>query len=177
MNDKGYVYAIRQIKEHVKISQQQAVLTVNVRLLFLYWEIGRFIITQKEKFGWGAKVIARLSKDLKFEFPEMKGFSSRNLKYMVTFAELFDDKQLKISSIQKVQAVTAQLQSLPALLKTSITLYDFIESPVSKITWSHHLTLMDKTTELDSYKFYMIKVNDLVNPGRFFMAYTLAPHE
>jgi len=60
---------------------------VNTELVLLYWTIGRDILLRQEKERWGAKVIDRLSADLKRSFPEMKGFSPRNLKYMRTFAD------------------------------------------------------------------------------------------
>jgi hypothetical protein len=55
------------------------------------WEIGRDILARQQQEGWGAKVIEFLSKDLKQSFPEIKGFSSGNLKYMRAFAEAYAD--------------------------------------------------------------------------------------
>lgn len=86
MNNQ-YVELISILKEHVRSSQQQAVLTVNTRMLYLYWEIGHFINDQKAKLGWGASVIKQISSDLSSEFPDVKGFSVRNLNYMAQFAE------------------------------------------------------------------------------------------
>ena len=60
----------------------------------LYWQIGQNILQRQNQQGWGAKVIDRLSKDLSAEFPEIKGFSTRNLKYMRKFAEAWQDKQI-----------------------------------------------------------------------------------
>jgi len=58
-------------------------------MIFLYWDIGKTILEQQKKQGWGAKVIDKLSKDLTATFPEMKGLSPRNLKYMRQFALLY----------------------------------------------------------------------------------------
>jgi hypothetical protein len=74
-------------------AQIKAVLSVNRELILLYWQIGRDVLRQQKEQGWGAKVIDRLAKDLNREFPEMKGFSSRNLKYMRAFAESYPDEQ------------------------------------------------------------------------------------
>jgi predicted nuclease of restriction endonuclease-like (RecB) superfamily len=68
-------------------AQQRATLAVNRELVLLYWQIGRDILARQAQQGWGAKVIERLSHDLRIAFPEMKGFSPRNLKYMRAFAE------------------------------------------------------------------------------------------
>ena len=69
-------------------------LTVNQEMVILYWQIGQNILQRQDQQGWGAKVIDRLSKDLSAEFPEIKGFSTRNLKYMRKFAEAWQDKQI-----------------------------------------------------------------------------------
>lgn len=60
----------------------------------LYWQIGQNILQRQDQQGWGAKVIDGLSKDLSAESPEIKGFSTRNLKYMRKFAEAWQDKQI-----------------------------------------------------------------------------------
>jgi len=77
-------------------------LAANKEMILLYWEIGKEILARQKKRGWGAKVIDYLSKDLRRSFPEMKGFSPRNLKYMRTFAEAWPDKVI-------VQQSAAQL--------------------------------------------------------------------
>jgi predicted nuclease of restriction endonuclease-like (RecB) superfamily len=71
-------------------------------LVLLYWQIGREILQRQGQEGWGTKVIDRLAKNLKQEFPEMNGFSPRNLKYMRAFAEAWTDEQI-------VQQVVAQI--------------------------------------------------------------------
>ncbi|MBN3952040.1 MAG: DUF1016 domain-containing protein [Nostoc sp. NMS7] len=63
-------------------------------VVLLYWQIGREIIIRQQQQGWGAKVIERLARDLKAAFPDIKGFSSRNLKYMRAFAEAYPDEQI-----------------------------------------------------------------------------------
>ena len=68
----------------------------------LYWHVGRDILARQEQEGWGARVIDRLSTDLHAAFPEMKGFSPRNLKYMRAFAEAWPEPEF-------VQQVAAQL--------------------------------------------------------------------
>jgi predicted nuclease of restriction endonuclease-like (RecB) superfamily len=59
----------------------------------LYWQIGRDILQRQQQQGWGAKVINRLATDLQQAFPEIKGFSLRNLKYMRAFAQAYHDEQ------------------------------------------------------------------------------------
>jgi predicted nuclease of restriction endonuclease-like (RecB) superfamily len=90
----GYDDFLRELKERVRSAQVRAALSVNRELVLLYWQIGREIINRQQQQGWGAKVIERLARDLKAAFPEMKGFSARNLKYMRAFAEAYPDEQI-----------------------------------------------------------------------------------
>ena len=82
-----YAAWLTGIKQHVQNVQQRAVLAVNRELVLLYWQIGRDILERQQAQGWGAKVIDQLAKDLTAAFPDMKGFSRRNLLYIRSFAE------------------------------------------------------------------------------------------
>lgn len=98
----GYNIWLRELKERIHIAQQRATLAVNRELIMLYWQIGRDILDRQAEQGWGAKVIDRLAHDLRSAFPQMKGFSPRNLKYMRSFAEAWTD-------VEFVQQAVAQL--------------------------------------------------------------------
>ena len=93
-SEQSYQDWLNQLKKQIRSSQQRAILAVNQELVLLYWQIGQNILQRQDQQGWGAKVIDRLSKDLSAEFPEIKGFSTRNLKYMRKFAEAWQDKQI-----------------------------------------------------------------------------------
>ena len=99
---EGYAAWLADLKGRIHATQQHAARAVNTELLLLYWQIGSQILARQADQGWGAKVVDRLAHDLRIEFPEMRGFSSRNLKYMRAFAEAWPD-------IAFVQAVLAQL--------------------------------------------------------------------
>jgi predicted nuclease of restriction endonuclease-like (RecB) superfamily len=101
-NGAGYSTYLAELKERIRRAQIKAALAVNRDLFLLYWSIGTDILTRQREQGWGTKIIERLSADLRREFPEMKGFSSRNLKYMRSFAKAWDDELI-------VQQVVAQL--------------------------------------------------------------------
>jgi hypothetical protein len=66
----------------VRNAQIKAVLKVNTELLILYWELGAAIVEKQANTKWGDGFLLQLSRDLKVEFPEMQGFSERNLKYI-----------------------------------------------------------------------------------------------
>jgi predicted nuclease of restriction endonuclease-like (RecB) superfamily len=96
---EGYDAFVRGLKERIRSAQVKAALAVNQELILLYWQIGRDILSRQQEQGWGAKVIERLSQDLKHEFPDGSGFSSRNLKYMRAFAEAYPDEALVQRSV------------------------------------------------------------------------------
>lgn len=98
----GYAEVLASLKQRISSERIRAVLSANSAMVLLYWDIGRTILQRQETEGWGAKVIDRLATDLRLSFPEMKGLSSRNLKYMRTFAEVWPDRAF-------VQQVVAQL--------------------------------------------------------------------
>ena len=100
--DQGYLALLEDLKTRIRSSQIKAALAVNRELILLYWQIGREILARQQEQGWGSKVIDRLSSDLKQEFPEVKGFSPRNLKYMRAFAEAYPEEEF-------VQQVAAQI--------------------------------------------------------------------
>ena len=99
---QGYAEWLAELKTRVHAAQQRATLAVNRELVLLYWQIGRDVLARQAEQGWGAKVIDRLARDLRAAFPEMKGFSPRNLKYMRAFADAWPDAEF-------VQAALAQL--------------------------------------------------------------------
>lgn len=89
----NYEQLLADLKVQIRTAQVKAALAVNQELVLLYWQIGREILTRQAQEGWGKGVIGRLSKDLRREFPEMKGFSPRNLGYMKSFAAAWPDEQ------------------------------------------------------------------------------------
>jgi predicted nuclease of restriction endonuclease-like (RecB) superfamily len=87
----GYAEWLAELKARVQAAQQRAALSVNHELLTLYWQLGRDILERQAREGWGAGVIEQVSADLRAAFPEIKGFSRSNLKYMRAFAEAWPD--------------------------------------------------------------------------------------
>lgn len=83
-----------QLKKRIHGARQKVVLSANEEQICLYHDIGRDILERQSQQGWGAKVIYHLSLDLRAEFPDMKGFSVTNLKYMSYFAKLCPDRQI-----------------------------------------------------------------------------------
>jgi len=89
--DKSYIETLENLKITIKNAQIKAALAVNAELIILYWNIGKIILDKQQELGWGTKVVDKLSIDLQQSFPELKGLSVRNLKYMRKFAETYLD--------------------------------------------------------------------------------------
>ena len=99
MNQKEYFNVIANIKAEIRSAQYRAAASANKELLLLYYHIGKIINAHKT---WGNKFIENLSRDLRTEYPDTKGFSVRNLKYMAKFASTYPDDEF-------VQTVSAQI--------------------------------------------------------------------
>lgn len=97
-----YIQLLNDLKKRVASSRYKVALSVNKELILLYHHIGTEILKSQEVHGWGSKIIDQLSQDLRSEFPEMRGFSTRNLKYMRKFAEEYTETEF-------VQQLVAQL--------------------------------------------------------------------
>lgn len=140
-----YAAWLAELKARIHTAQQRAALAVNRELVLLYWQIGHDILQRQSEQGWGAKVIDRLSHDLRTDFPEMKGFSARNLKYMRSFAEAWPDPVF-------VQQAAAQLPWFHLC-----TLLDKLKTPeernwylakAAEYNWSRNVLVMQIETGL-----------------------------
>lgn len=93
---------LEELKERIRTAQLRAAVSVNRELVLLYWHIGQRILSAQAEEGWGTQVVQRLSTDLSTAFPDLKGFSPRNLKYMRTFAQAWPEEPI-------VQQLVAQI--------------------------------------------------------------------
>jgi len=125
-----YAPFFKQLKELIAKERLRAVLNANQRMIIMYWHIGNAILAKQNEEGWGAKIIDRLSKDLKEAFPEEIGFSPRNLKYMRKFAAAWTDVEI-------VQRTVAQIP-----WRSNITLLDKLQETELRLWYAQ------KTIEL-----------------------------
>lgn len=124
---EGYAEFLLDLKQRIKESQLKAAISANTELILLYWDIGKEILERQDKEGWGAKIIERLSTDLKEEFPAMKGFSPRNLKYMRAFAQNYPKREF-------VQEVLAQITWYH-----NIAVFEKIKEPAEREWYIHKI--------------------------------------
>lgn len=113
------------VKELISNSRRQVMWTANIQMSMMYHNIGKLILARQDAEGWGAKIVDRLSADLKKAFPEQKGFSPRNLKYMRKFAEIWPDAEI-------VQRSVAQLS-----WRHNITLMEKVKEPNRRLIYAN----------------------------------------
>jgi predicted nuclease of restriction endonuclease-like (RecB) superfamily len=156
----GYAPLLADLKVRVRAAQVKARLSVNRELVLLYWHIGREILRCQKEQGWGTKVVERLAKDLATEFPEMGGFSARNLNYMLAFVEAWASVAILQQPVAKLSATKAQGQivqrpvaKLPGpivqqaagqIVSQPVTQLDGPPESLALLPWSTNLILLHK---------------------------------
>lgn len=121
----SYLDFIEEIKKEIQNQRLKVVLNANSSMICLYWNIGKAILQKQEEEGWGTRVIDRMAKDLKDAFPDMSGFSPRNIKYMRKFAECWPDFEI-------VQQVVAQIP-----WRTNMKLMDKLNTQEERLWYAH----------------------------------------
>ena len=126
MPHQDYQSLLAEVKSKVRLAQLKVAMAANAQMLLLYWQMGHYILQNQQAEGWGAKIINKLSIDLKKEFPELKGFSSRNLLYMKQFAEAYP-----ISVLQQFIPLERGLKGMEFISQQAIIkLSDIDKSPM-----------------------------------------------
>jgi predicted nuclease of restriction endonuclease-like (RecB) superfamily len=141
---KNYGEILQLLKDKIKSARLRATIAVNNELLSVYWEIGDTINKQELLQGWGTKTIEKLAADLKIEFEDMKGLSSRNLRYMRNFALAYPQFTILQQSVAKLQNNENE----------TITI---LQRSVAKLPWGHICSLLDRLKEEEERNFYIQK--------------------
>ena len=172
--DIGYKDWLLDIKSKVRGSQVKAALAANAELILFYWELGRMISEKQKETKWGDGLIRQLSIDLKEEFPELGGFSERNLKHVRAFY-LFYNQSLVIGQQPVAQLENGEsrnneiVQQAVALLgnaitqqavgflseESKITPIPFTQQLVAKIPWGQNILIFSKAKDVEEAVFYI----------------------
>ena len=142
----GYAKLLRQIKQRVLLAQQRAIYAANEEMLRMYWDIGGMLQQSQETEGWGKKTLQRLAADMKNDYPEIKGFSVRNMQCMMQF---FNEYNQDLTMVKG--AVSSITQSMIAQLGYNFTL------PVRHLNWTHNLILMQQVKDIRARYWYMVQ--------------------
>ena len=140
--DKDYAAWIGELKIRIRQSQIKAAVKVNTELLQLYWQLGSDIVEKQKNAKWGDGFLKQLSQDLSAEFPEMKGFSLRNIerirKWYITYKDVFP----------------FATQLVPQMEDSSKTAQPVPQSFFS-IPWGHHILIMQRCKDMNMALFYI----------------------
>ena len=101
-NIGNYSNLLRQVKQRVALAQQRAIFAANEELLHMYWDLGHILYKAQHAEGWGKGTLARLSADMKNEYPEEKGFSQRNFQFMIQFYQEYNQELTMVKSVKSL---------------------------------------------------------------------------
>lgn len=130
-----YTNLLGEIKARIRQAQLKATLSANAELILMYLDIGRMVFEKQELEGWGTAVIPRLSADLHNELPELKGFSERNIKFMV--------------QLYKEYGPSAEIGKQP------VSQLPNVQQLVAHLPWGHNILLMQRIKDVPARLWYM----------------------
>jgi len=140
--NREYIEWVGELKALIQTAQIKASISVNKELLNLYWTIGKSISEKVEKGNWGSSIVEELSKDLKKEFPNQKGFSRSNLFSMKKWFEFYSKSELEIEKIQQLVGQIPWGQNVVIISKSkSIGEAIFYSKKTIENNWSRSVLL------------------------------------
>jgi predicted nuclease of restriction endonuclease-like (RecB) superfamily len=167
--EKEYITSLNSLIQTIEQIQVKTVLSANALMLWAYWSIGSELSLKIKSNKWGAKIIDNYSKDLKQQFPTMKGLSTRNLVYMRQFAENYPIERIVILNeiweqvksnskplVNLIESIENKKVEITQPVVAQLEETFFIKSIIGKISWSHHLVLLNKVPEMPKRFWYML---------------------
>lgn len=149
------------LKSRIRQSQIKAAVKVNTELLRLYWDLGQDIVARQMETTWGSGFFEQLSNDLRKEFPDMQGFSERNLLYAKKFYLFYTQgKTIRQQVADQIpQQVVAELQVFENNEDKAIHQAgdEFADHPIFLIPWGHHIQIISKCESVKEALFYVKK--------------------
>jgi predicted nuclease of restriction endonuclease-like (RecB) superfamily len=115
---------IAVLKAKIQSARNKLAFSINSQVIELYWEIGREIAEKQQKSGWGSNFIEKIAEELKHDFPEIKGFSRRNLYAILQWYKFYSEK------------------------------YQFVPHGVAQIPWGHNRLIITKVKNIYEAEFY-----------------------
>lgn len=163
--DKGYVAWLADVKTRLRQNQIKASIRVNTAMLEFYWSIGRDLVAMRAEERWGAGVVKQFALDMRQSFPDMKGFSDSNVKYMRRWYLFYYERVIKgqqlvdqIEALEKSHQVGGQLEQN----EKGQQVVGQIDMPevFGHISWGNHITIISQCESLDEALFYIGKVSE-----------------
>ena len=161
-NFRGYAKLLSQIKQRVLLAQQRAIYAANEEMLRMYWDIGGMLQQSQDADGWGKKTLQRLAVDLKNDYPEIKGFSVRNMQCMMQFFNEYNQELTMVKGdIPPItQPVVAQFngpsKQITQPVAAQLDTYNFT-LPIKHLDWTHNLILLQQVKDIRARYWYMVQ--------------------
>ncbi len=157
------------LKDRILHARISAARTVNRELILLYWDIGQSIVEKQQTAGWGDAVVERLAADLRAEFPDLRGFSPRNIWDMRRFYAACTDSEFLAQAAQKLagnpklqilrqpvaESAPRSKTGIVKALERPVPEIEFVRQLVAEIPWGHHLLLLNKVTDPAARLYYL----------------------
>ena len=150
VSDSEYKRLLSELKEKVRNSQLKAAIKVNYEMLDLYWTLGEYIVKNQEQHSWGDAFIKTLAKDLQKEFPDMKGFSETNIKYIRRWYSFYRKGLQSVAEIENNNSNSKGLQPV-AQLDEKVIEY------IKQIPWGQNERIINKCKTMDEAIYYVNK--------------------
>ncbi|MDR2691772.1 MAG: PDDEXK nuclease domain-containing protein [Dysgonamonadaceae bacterium] len=127
INMTDFTTWIKTLKSKIHTARNKLVFSINSQILELYWEIGRDIVEKQQNSNWGSSFVEKIAEELKHEFPEIKGFSRRNVYAILQWYKFYSAK------------------------------YQFVPHAVAQIPWGHNRLIVSKIKDVETAEFYVIE--------------------
>ena len=128
LNVSEYKTWIKELKSKIHAAHRKVAFSINSQLLEMYWEIGKDISEKQDKYKWGSNFIEQIAFELKHEFPEIKGFSRRNIYAIRQWYKFYSVK------------------------------YQFVPQSVAQIPWGHNRLIITKIKDINEAEFYCAEI-------------------
>jgi predicted nuclease of restriction endonuclease-like (RecB) superfamily len=153
-----YHELLKEIKQHIHSAKAKAALAVNSSLIHLYWNMGKMIADNQALFEGRNNYVEQLAKDLRSEFPDMKGFSRSNLFYMRKFYQFYSggvSVQQLVGLNENPTAETLVQQVVAPNQENQVQQPVGFNIDILSIPWGHHVVIIDKIKQLEEAFFYL----------------------
>lgn len=165
-----YRQFVTDLKARIASARLLAARRVNSELVTLYWDIGRGIVEKQQALGWGESVVEMVATELRAAFPDMSGFSPRNLRDMKRFYLAYSDAEFWRQPVARFNAISpkseiwrqpvAKLGSdekrpQPVAKLDQSDALQFLQQLVAEIPWGHHLLILNKLTAPEARLWYL----------------------
>ncbi len=164
-----YIELLQLVKKRISTAQQRAIYAANEEMLRMYWDVGEILDKSQRADGWGQKTLQKLSVDLRNDYPQIKGFSVRNMQCMMQFYNEYNNDltfikeadgsiaQSVISQLDdNVKAKTTEESPITQSAIAQLPACNF-ELPIKHLQWTHNLILMQRVKDIKARYWYMVQ--------------------